>query len=159
MCSKATNQNFRAKVSEDTWRWWCKDCYNFIFAECDTLGWPPHEIEFPILCAHCDAAPAAFKSQSATAKIYWCYACYEKVEHTDLPHDMYDLDSASSSGGHSDGEQDLSPKHDPHQSSSPSSIVGDDAQSLSSWCKAEDALSLSSWQHMEDDAQSTSSFR
>ena len=74
---------------------------------------------------------------------YWCQICYERHEDHG-PHEVFDLDSPSSSS-----EEDVGAAPSEHH-------CEDVAVSESSW-QVEDAMSESSW-HMQDDCSSTKSF-
>jgi len=151
VCAKPDMSNFRARAEGEPFKWYCHECYDFIF--CDGSG-ATHEIDHPILCYQCAKALADLRCQSKAMPdwVYWCYGCYETFEHTDLPHDISDVDSASSDQeDKSDGELEsaLEPDAQLHQ---------DDALSLNSWCHPEDSLSLKSWTPIEDDCKSNDSF-
>ena len=109
-----------------------------------------HEIEHPIICHECNVLPASLRSQSqavaapTTHWTCWCYYCYERQPHGDVPHKLHDLDS--------DSDSDESDQEEDHAS----------IRSFSTWQKEDCALSCTSWPKDDDatsNATSNASFK
>ena len=134
-CGKASS--FRAREDGAPFDWWCHACYEHCFAGLE-VG---HDIEYPIICCACEVLPATYRVQSNKTSIvsYWCSVCYEREDHHDLPHSVYDLDSASD------------------EDSDESASMGSSHGSLRSWQLEGDTCSMKSW-HFQDDCSSNQSF-
>ena len=96
-CSELAN--FRARPVGAPFKWWCHSCYAKMEMDANVVE---YDVEVPPLCCDCGEAPATMRIQSEDSAglicKYWCYACQRCTdEYDDVPHKIYDLESASES--------------------------------------------------------------
>ena len=113
MCDEVAS--FRARRVNCPFIWWCQSCYD-AHQHKDL----PHDIEWPIMCHHCNDLPATCRAKSVLNPnwLYWCYHCFERHPHQEPLEDMtyVDLESASEEDVANDGELDgdHEDEHDVH---------------------------------------------
>ena len=169
VCDISGPSNFISRDVGTPCSWWCHACYDKSVAGIMRT----HEIEHPILCWQCNELPATLRSQSQALAAptkhwqYWCFVCYEREDHKDLPHDIHDLESASDEPEQQDepDQEDEEPhedaefdEHADQEDSAPQIIHSADDEpdeyaslrSFSSWQREDEAFSPNSWQEEDD---------